>query len=97
MTITITEKEFDAISEVLNQVETDYEAASNEEYLQSMGEMIDHVRNVLEKYKKARQKAAEFQHVRAYVSERNRNRNLRPRDIDRLARQVLRKVKEGKP
>ena len=94
MTITITSKEFDAINEVLDQVRTDYEAASNEEYLESMGETMSLVRNVLEKYRKARQKAAEFQMARAYVAERNRNKGLRPRDIDKLTRQLLRKVKK---
>ena len=93
MTITITEKEYDAINEVLDQVRTDYEAASNEEYLQSMGETMSHVRNVLEKYKKARKKAVDFQMARAYVAERNRNKGMRPRDIDRLTRQLLRKIK----
>ena len=94
MTITITEKEFEALNEVIDQVCTDYEAASNEEYLESMGKSIDLVRNVLMKYKSARQKAREYQQVRAYVAEKNRNRNLRARDIDKLARKVLRKMNE---
>lgn len=96
MTITITEKEFDAIRAVLDQVETDYEAASDPDYLKTMGESIDHVNNVLRKYKAARQKANEFQHARAYVAERNRNRGLLARDIDRLTRQVIKKIKEEK-
>ncbi len=96
MTITITEKEFKAIDEVLDQVLTDYEAASDEEYLQSMGKTIDLVRNVLTKYKKAREKANYFQSVRAEVSRHNRNRGLRPRDIDTLTRQVIKKIKEEK-
>jgi len=93
MTITITAKEYDAINEVLDQVRTDYEAATNEEYLESMGETMSLVRNVLEKYRKARQKAADFQMARAYVAERNRNKGLRPRDIDKLTRQLLRNIK----
>lgn len=92
MQVTITEKEFDAINEVLDQVCTDYEAASNEEYIQSMGETIEIVRNLLTKYKKARQKSADFKMARAYVAERNRNKGLRPRDIDRLTRQLLKKI-----
>lgn len=92
MTITITEKEFDAINDVLDQVCTDYEAASNEEYLDSMGKTIDHVREVLAKYKRARAKAIEFQQVRAYVAERNRNKGMRSRDIDKLARKLLREI-----
>lgn len=93
MTITITEKEYDAISEVLDQVCTDYEAAFDEEYIQSMTVTIDLVQNVIRKYKKARQRANEFQQARAYVAEHNRNRGLRPRDIDRMTRQVLKKIK----
>ncbi len=92
MTITITEKEIEAISAVLDQVCTDYEAASNEEYLESMGKMIDLVHGVLNKYKKARQKAADFQQARAYVAEHNRN--LRARDIDKLTRQLLKKINQ---
>lgn len=95
MTITITEKEFDAIRAVLDQVETDYEAASDPDYLKTMGESIDHVNNVLRKYKAAQVKAREFQQVRAYVAERNRNRGLRARDIDKLTRQVIKKTKEN--
>lgn len=94
MNITITEKEFEAINEVLDQVCTDYEAASNVEYIESMGKTIDIVRNVLMKYKSARQKTREYQQVRAYVAERNRKRNLRARDIDKLARELLRKMNE---
>jgi hypothetical protein len=92
MTITITEKEYTAIAEVLDQVCTDYEAASDEEYIQSTAVAINLVQNVIRKYKKARQRANEFQQARAYVAERNRNRGLRPRDIDRLTRQVLKKI-----
>ena len=96
MTITITEKEYDAICEVLDQVETDYEAASDEEYLESMGKTINLVHNVITKYKKARHKAADFQIARAYIVQHNRNRGLRPRDIDRLTRQLLRNIKTEK-
>ena len=56
MTITITEKEFDAIRAVLDQVETDYEAASDPDYLKTMGESIDHVNNVLISQKKGGEK-----------------------------------------
>ncbi len=92
MTITITAKEYDAIYEILDQVCTDYEAASDEEYLKTTRELINLVQNVLNKYNKARQKVNEFQQARAYVSARNRN--LRPRDIDKLTRRLLKKIKE---
>ena len=94
MTITITEKEYDAISAVLDQVVTDYEAASDQDYLKTMGEAIGHVYKVLRKYQVARREANEFKQVRAYVAERNRNRGLRARDIDKLTRQEIKKIKK---
>ena len=93
MTITITEKEYEAISQVLDQVCTDYEAASDEDYPESMGESIKLVNNVIAKYRAARVKANEFQQARAYVSNHNRNRGLRPRDIDKITRQFMKKLK----
>lgn len=95
MTITITQREFEAIGQILNQVCTDYEAASDEKYLNDMGIEIEYVHRVLEKYKIARYKAKEFQQVRAFVADKNKGRNLRARDIDKLARNVLKKMKEG--
>lgn len=92
MNISITKKEFDAINDVLDQVETDYEAASDPDYLKTMGESIGHVNNVLRKYKKACQKVAEFEQARFYVAERNPH--LRPRDIDKMTRKLLKKIKE---
>ena len=94
MTITITKKEYDAIVQVLDQVCTDCEAASNEDYLEYMEKTIALVNNVIRKYKSARKKAVDFQQVRAFVAERYRNRGLRPRDIDKLTRQVLKKIKK---
>lgn len=92
MTITITEKEYKAISQVLDQVCTDYEAASNEEYLEIMGENIKLVNNVIDKYRKARQKANEFQDVRAFVASKHRGRGLRAKDIDAIARNLMKKL-----
>lgn len=94
MTITITEKEYAAIEQVLDQVCTDYEAASDEDYLRSMGESIKLVNNVIAKYRKARYKANEFQSVRAVVSRHNRGRCMRARDIDKLTREYIKKLKE---
>lgn len=94
MTITITEKEYNAIHAVLDQVETSYEGASDPDYLKTMGESISLVYSVIRKYKKARGKANYFQSVRAEVSRHNRNRGLRPRDIDKLTRKVIKKIKE---
>lgn len=92
MTVTITEKEYRAICQMLDQVNTDYEAASDEDYLKTMGENIKLVNNVIKKYKEARQKANEFQSYRAEVS--RHNRNMRPRDIDKLTRKIIKKIRE---
>ena len=92
MTITINEKEYEAITQVLDQVCTDYEAASDEAYLIDMGENIKRVNDVIEKYRKARSEANQFQYYRAIVSKKNRN--LRPRDIDTLTRRWIKNMKE---
>lgn len=94
MTITITEKEYNAIHFAINQIECEIEAGSDESFLENANEELRGLYSVVEKYKKARIKANEFQQVRAYVSEKNRNRHLLARDIDRMARKVLRKIKE---
>lgn len=95
MTITVTEKEYDALHTVLEDTRSNYEAASDESYLKSREEAMNLIENLIEKYRKARYKAEEFKQVRAYVAERNRNRCFRPRDIDKMARQLLKKIKEG--
>lgn len=92
MTITITRKEYDAICSVLDQVKTDYEAASDQYYLKTMGENIGHVYKVLRKYNVALRRANEFKQVRAYIAERTRG--LRARDIDKLTRQAIKKIKK---
>ena len=45
--------------QVLDQVCTDYAAASDEDYLRDMGENIKRVSDVIEKYRKACSKAKE--------------------------------------
>lgn len=94
MTITITQVEYEAISFAINQIESEVEAASNKAFIKDANNAQSALYNIMEKYKKARYKASEFQEVRAIVAERNRERCLRPRDIDALARKVLRKIRE---
>lgn len=94
MTITVTEKEYNAISQVLDQICTDYEAASDEEYLETMGENIKLVNSVIDKYRKARYKANTFQQIRAEVSRHYRNRCVLAKDIDKMARNLMKKLKE---
>lgn len=95
MRVCITQKEYEALISILEQVETDYEAATNEEYLTNIGIEMNLVRNIIQKYKKERAKANTFLEVRAYVSEKNKNRNLRSRDIDNLTRKLLKRMKGG--
>lgn len=93
MKVNITEEEYNAINEVVNQASTDYECASEENYLISMDKAINLVRNVLLKYRKSREQSEEFKQIRASVAERYRGKGLRSRDIDSLARQVLKAIK----
>lgn len=95
MTITVTEKEYEAICQVLDQVRTDYEAASDEKYLKTMGENMDLVNNVIDKYRKARYKANTFQQIRAEVSRHNRGRCVLAKDIDKMARKIMKQLKES--
>lgn len=94
MTITISEKEYDAICFAVSQIETEIEGASDEGYLEDACRHQSALYRIMDKYKKARSKAMEFQCVRAVVAEKNRGRCLRPRDIDAMARKLLRKMKE---
>ena len=82
MTITVTKKEYDAISFAICQVENELESAEYEEYVEEAKAHISALYNIMEKYRKAWEKAKYFQMVRAEVSKRNRH--LRPRDIDKL-------------
>lgn len=93
MTITITQEEYEAISFATTQIETEIEGASNETFIEDASKAQSALYRIMEKYKKARYKAREFQEVRAIVAERNRGRNLRARDIDTLVRKILRQIK----
>lgn len=94
MTIAITEKEYDAIAFALGQVETEMEAAEDETYISDARECCNNLYNIIAKYKKARYKAREYQEFRAAVAELNRGQNLRPRDIDKMTRCVLRQIEK---
>lgn len=92
MTITVNEKEYEALNFAMEQVETEMESATNEDFLNIANTHIKALYDLIDKYKKAREKANLFQMARAEVSKRNRH--LRPRDIDRLTRQVIKKMME---
>lgn len=93
MTITITEKEYFAISQILDQACTDYEAASDEQYLNTMAANINLVNKVISKYREAKKRASDFRLARACVREKSNGR-LSEKDIDKAARILVRKIRE---
>ncbi len=95
MTITISEKEYDAICFAVSQIEAAIEGAEDEDYLDDACIHQSALYRIMDKYKKARSKAREYQYVRAVVAIQNRGKCLRPRDIDTMARKLLRKMKES--
>lgn len=90
MTITITEKEFLAINAVYNQVALDYEAASDEVYLKTMGEELRLVSCVLNKWNLAKKKAENLKIIKAVIKQKKRTAGEKIDDIDKLARLILR-------
>lgn len=95
MTITITEKEYLAISQILDQVNTDYEAASDEQYLNTMAANINLVNKVLSKYREAKKRADDFRLARECIRAKANGR-LSEKDIDKEARILVRKFREYK-
>lgn len=93
MNITITGKEYDAIHFAIGQVEVDLEAATNDDYIRGATDCLEALNSIVKKYHKARYNANLFRDARAEIS--RRNRNLRSRDIDKLARKLVRKIKEN--
>ena len=96
MTITITHKEYEAISFAATQLESEIESAVDENFLNNAENSLSDLYRIMEKYKKARYKAREFQNVRRIVAEKNKGRCLIPREIDKLARQYYRYLKQNK-
>lgn len=93
MTITITEKEYEAICFCRNAVSVNIEAGSDDKYAEIATEHLFNITNVVAKYKKARVKASEFQYWRAIVSKQNKSRNLTSRRIDQLTRDLMKTLK----
>ena len=92
MTITITQKEYKAISFATNQIQTEIEGASNEDFLDDACRHQSALYSIMEKYKKARYRARVFQNVRAYLAEKYRGRCALSRDIDKMARKLLKQI-----
>jgi hypothetical protein len=88
MTISVNENEYDAISFAIDQIETLIEAADDESFVEDSNNCLKHLYDIMDKYKNKREKAYVSQTVRAEVSKRNRG-TLRPRDIDKITRQII--------
>ena len=96
MTITITNKEYDAICYAICQIEYEIESASDDNYLKDATCQLNELNRIVEKYRNARYKANEFQDVRRIVAEKNKGRCLIPREVDKLARKYYRYLKQNK-
>lgn len=94
MRITVNEKEFDAISFAIGQIETEIESAEDETFIEDANNSLKHLYSIMEKCKKEREKAYYFKAVRAEV--RKLNRGKRPQDIDKLTRRLMIKFYENK-
>lgn len=93
MTITITEKEYQALRFCRCEVINVMESSADDKYVKIGTEHIDHINNVIAKYQKARAKTKEFQYWRAIVSRQNKSRNLTSRRIDQLTRDLMKRLK----
>lgn len=94
MQITITQVEYEAISFAISQIRTEIEGASNEVFIKDACNYQSALYRIVEKYRKARYKAIEFQEVRAMVAEKNRNLCLGARDVDKIARSLLKTIRK---
>lgn len=92
MTISISRQEFDAIHFAIDQIRTDMEAA-DEEYARDAEVAIDNLYSISRKYLKKREEANYFQQVRLSVSKRNPN--MKPQDVDKLTRRLIKQIKKG--
>lgn len=92
MTITITEKEYNALCLAMTQMQTQLEGASDQNDINDISEALDDLNSIRKKYQKARRSANEFQSVRASIAERYKGKLL-PRQIDALTRKVIKNMK----
>ena len=95
MKISMTQKEYGAILSVLDHIITDYESASDENFIEQAEEDIALLNDIIEKYNKAVYKAAVLKEVRKFVAEKNTG--ISQRDIDKKARKLLRKIEKDYP
>ena len=92
MNLSISQTELDAISFAINQIEGDIESA-DDDFAHDASVHLNALYGICEKYKKARQKDANFRLAKKIV--KKNNTNLSGSEVSRLARKVLKKAMEG--
>lgn len=94
MNISITKNEFDAILFAIDQIESALESSENEDWNEEASQFIKLLYSVCNKFKCSKSKADELNEAKRFV--RSQNHYLHPRDLDKMARVVLKKSKELK-
>ena len=92
MNISVTDKEFEAISFAIDQIESSMESSENEDWNDLANENMNLLYSVCRKFKEARMKANELNEARRIV--RSKNSWLPQSKVDKLARQILRRAKD---
>lgn len=92
MNISITKNEFDAILFAIGQIESALESSENEGWNEEACQCIKSLYGVCNKFKCSQSKADELNEVKRFL--RSQNYNILPRDLDKMARAVLKKSKE---
>ena len=86
--------EYEAVSFAINQLENEIEGASDEIFIRDASLHIQALYGMMNKYKKQRQKALEFQSIRAEVSKIYDF--LTAPEIDRLTREAIKEMNKKK-
>lgn len=94
MNISVTDKEFEAISFAIDQIESSIESSENEDWNDLANENMNLLYSVCRKFKEARMKANELNEAKRFL--RSQNHYLHPRELDKVARAVLKKSKESR-
>lgn len=92
MNISITKNEFDAILFAIDQIESALESSENEGWSEEAYQCVKSLYGVCNKFKRSKSKCEEFNEAKRYV--RSKNPYLNQRELDKMARAVMKKAKE---
>lgn len=92
MQISITEDEIKAIDFGLEQIRETLEGSSSDDYKKYADEAVNKLESLLRKYYLAREKANELNEAKRYI--RSINGYMPPTKLDKMARLLVKKVKE---